>query len=82
MRNKQRGVTVIGWLILLIPFAIVGYAGIRLLPLYLNYMKVTRTLDQVHGELRGAGGDTAEPSATRSTSISTSTASIFPTSRT
>ena len=60
MRNKQLGVTAIGWLILLTPFAIVGYAGVRLLPLYLNYMKVTRALEQVHGELRGAGGGTAE----------------------
>lgn len=60
MRNKQLGVTAIGWLILLTPFAIVGYAGVRLAPLYLNYMKVTRAMDQVHGELRGAGGGTAE----------------------
>src|SRR5450631_1385427 len=59
MRNKQLGVTAIGWLILLTPFAIVGYAGVRVLPLYLNYMKVTRALDQAHGELKGAGGGTA-----------------------
>ncbi len=29
MRNKQLGVTMIGWIILLTPFAIVGYAGVR-----------------------------------------------------
>ncbi|HEY2808348.1 MAG TPA: DUF4845 domain-containing protein [Steroidobacteraceae bacterium] len=60
MRNKQLGVTAIGWLILLTPFAIVGYAGVRMLPLYLNYMKVTRALEQVHSELRATGTGTAD----------------------
>ncbi|MGH8209405.1 MAG: DUF4845 domain-containing protein [Steroidobacteraceae bacterium] len=56
MRKYQRGVTAIGWIVLLIPFAIVFYAGIRLAPLYLNYMKVVHTLDQVSTEV---AGDTA-----------------------
>jgi hypothetical protein len=62
MRNKQLGVTAIGWLILLTPFAIVGYAGVRLAPLYLNYMKVTRALEQVHTDLKAnaQSGGTAE----------------------
>ena len=64
MRNRQRGVTAIGWLFLLTPFAIVGYAGIRLLPLYLNYMKVTRALDQVASDFKGGGGD---PTSIRTT---------------
>jgi hypothetical protein len=57
MRNRQRGVTAIGWLFLLTPIAIVGYAGIRLAPLYLNYMKVTRALEQVATDLKEGGGD-------------------------
>jgi hypothetical protein len=57
MRNRERGVTAIGWVILLTPFAIVGYAGIRLAPLYLNYMKVTRALDQVATDYKSGGGD-------------------------
>ena len=60
MRNKQLGVTAIGWLILLTPFAIVGYAGVRVAPLYLNYMKVTRALEQSGGELKASGGGTAQ----------------------
>ena len=60
MRNKQLGVTALGWLILLTPFAIVGYAGVRLMPLYLNYMKVTRAMDQAGGELKASGGGTAQ----------------------
>ncbi len=62
MRNKQLGVTAIGWLILLTPFAIVGYAGVRMAPLYLNYMKVTRAMEQVHNDLKtnAQSGGTAE----------------------
>jgi hypothetical protein len=55
MRTRQRGVTAIGWLVLLIPFAIVIYAGIRLTPVYLNYMKVSRTLSQLSDEFKGGG---------------------------
>ena len=47
MRSKQRGVTLIGWVLLLTPWAICGYAAIRLTPVYLNYMKVARTLEQI-----------------------------------
>ena len=47
-RNRQLGVTALGWLILLTPFAIVIYAGIRLAPVYLNYMKVAKAIDKAH----------------------------------
>jgi hypothetical protein len=47
MRFRQRGVTFIGWLFLLTPLAVVGYAGVRLAPVYLNYMKVVRALNLV-----------------------------------
>ncbi|HUI59981.1 MAG TPA: DUF4845 domain-containing protein [Steroidobacteraceae bacterium] len=53
MRSKQTGVTLIGWIFLLIPMAVVFYAGIRLAPVYLNYMKVTRSLEQVKSEMKG-----------------------------
>jgi hypothetical protein len=45
MRNRQRGVTAIGWLVLLTPMVIVVYAGVRLAPVYLNYMKVLRAVN-------------------------------------
>jgi hypothetical protein len=60
MRNRQRGVTMIGWLFLLTPLAIVLYAGIRVAPLYLNYMKVAKALSQVENEFKGGG---ASPTA-------------------
>ena len=53
MRSKQTGVTFIGWVILLIPVAICIYAGMRLTPVYLNYMKVAKTLDQLKSEIKG-----------------------------
>jgi hypothetical protein len=53
MRIRQTGVTAIGWLFLLTPLAIVIYAGMRLTPVYLNYMKVAKALDQAHSELKG-----------------------------
>ena len=64
MRNRQLGVTFIGWLFLLTPLAIVVYAGIRLTPLYLNYMKVAKAMDQVGGELKAGG---ANPTTIRNT---------------
>lgn len=51
MRKYQRGVTAIGWLFLLTPLAICVYAGIRIGPVYLNYMNVVHNLNLVAGEI-------------------------------
>jgi hypothetical protein len=59
MRRHQRGVTTLGWIILLIPVAVVFYAGVRLTPIYLNYMNVNHVLNQVQSEIP-ADGATAE----------------------
>ena len=64
MRNRQVGVTAIGWLFLLTPLAIVIYAGIRLAPVYLNYMKVAKAMDQTGTELKAGG---ANPQSIRTT---------------
>jgi hypothetical protein len=63
MLARQRGVTAIGWLILLIPFAVIIYACIRLIPIYMNYMDVARSLSELTTEY-GTGG--ATPDAIRS----------------
>ena len=63
MRFRQRGVTLLGWLILLTPLVVVGYAGVRLLPVYLNYMKVVRALNLVASD---AGGS-SDPRSIRTT---------------
>jgi Domain of unknown function (DUF4845) len=59
MRSTQRGVTVVGWLFLLTPLAIVLYSGMRLTPVYLNYMKVAKAMDQAGGEIKGPVDPTA-----------------------
>jgi Domain of unknown function (DUF4845) len=64
MRSKQTGITLIGWVILLAPMALCFYAAIRLTPVYLNYMKVARTLEQVKSEYKG-GGDPGGAGAIR-----------------
>jgi Domain of unknown function (DUF4845) len=51
MRRHQRGITFVGWLFLLAPFAICLYAAIRITPVYLNYMKVTHTLESITTEI-------------------------------
>lgn len=53
MRQRQKGITFIGWLFLLIPVAIVGYAVIRLTPVYLNSMKVAKALKETAGDFKG-----------------------------
>jgi hypothetical protein len=45
MYKKQRGITFLGWLVIIIPVALVFYAGLRAAPVYLNYLKVVRALD-------------------------------------
>ena len=64
MRNRQLGVTAIGWLVLLTPVAIVVYAGIRLAPVYLNYMKVAKAMEGTVSEMKGGG---ATPQTIRAT---------------
>ena len=53
MRHRQRGVTFIGWIVPAGADRILVYAGIRLTPLYLEYMNVARTLEQVKTEFDG-----------------------------
>jgi hypothetical protein len=59
MRKHQRGITAIGWLILLVPLAMVVYAGIRLAPIYLNYMNVVHSLTQVSTEIDNGSANVA-----------------------
>ena len=63
MRSRQRGVTALGWLFLLTPLAIVVYAGIRLTPVYLNYMKVAKAMEGAVTELKSG----ASPDSIRTT---------------
>jgi hypothetical protein len=50
MRNRQRGVTFIGWVFLLAPLALVIYCVIRLTPIYLNYLSISKAVEQTAKE--------------------------------
>ena len=67
MIRRQRGVTFIGWLFLLIPVAILGYVGIRLVPIYLNYMRVAQSISQTASEMKTDEAATLTPVIIRST---------------
>src|SRR4051794_29347448 len=50
MKRSQRGATFIGLVIILLILGSALYAGIRLVPVYLEYTKVVRALEQVRDE--------------------------------
>jgi Flp pilus assembly protein TadG len=55
MRSRQAGITFIGWVVLLVPLAIVLFAGIKVSTIYMNHYKVARVLDQTAKSI-GANG--------------------------
>jgi hypothetical protein len=55
--DRQRGMTFIGALFVLALIGTLGYGGLRLTPVYLNYMKVARTLDVTASEFKGENAD-------------------------
>lgn len=50
---KQRGITAIGFIFLVVFIGLFVFAGLRLTPVYLNYMKVVGVLDGVLTEFDG-----------------------------
>jgi type II secretory pathway pseudopilin PulG len=50
MKQRQRGMTFLGIVIILLILGSALYAGIRLVPVYLEYSKVARSLEQVRDE--------------------------------
>ena len=53
MRKTQRGVTLIGWVFLLLPLAVMLYTVIRLTPVYLTYMSVAKIMDKTAKDTEG-----------------------------
>ena len=56
MRRRQRGMTFIGLMCILVLVGAIGYAGVRLVPVYLNYMKLARTMESAASEFKGETG--------------------------
>jgi hypothetical protein len=50
--RKQRGVTMIGWIFLLIPMALTLYALIRVGPVYLNYWRIVDSMQKTASQLK------------------------------
>ena len=63
MKSRQRGVTTIGWIFLLIPLVVVLYAGLRAGPIYLNYYKVVQAMKETASQLKS--DDTLSPQTIR-----------------
>jgi hypothetical protein len=59
MLRHQRGITLIGGLLIAVIIAVMGFAVIRLLPVYLEYQKVVSALTQLES-VYSAGGATEE----------------------
>jgi hypothetical protein len=55
--DRQRGMTFIGILFILGLLGVILYAGLRLTPLYLNYMKVARSMDAAAAEFKSDNPD-------------------------
>lgn len=53
MHRRQRGMTFIGLLFILVFVGAVGYGVVRLIPVYLNYMKLVRTMESAVTETKG-----------------------------
>ena len=54
MRSRQRGATLLGMVVIIAILGFALYAGIRLTPIYLEYMAVARALEQTAKEESGA----------------------------
>ena len=57
MRKQQQGMTMIGLLCILALAGVVVYAGIRLAPVYLNYLKVAKSLNGAAADAKGDNPD-------------------------
>lgn len=50
IRKRPRGITLIGFLFLLVIVGFFAYLGMRLVPMYVEYMGVVRAMEQVRSE--------------------------------
>ena len=59
MRNKQQGMTFLGFLVIAVLAGMLVFAGLRLTPVYLEYMKIVSVLDGAKKEFEGTGVELA-----------------------
>jgi len=51
--RRQAGMTTLGIIFLIVFIGLFGFAGLRLMPVYLNYMKIVGVVDGVVAEFEG-----------------------------
>ena len=56
--RRQAGITALGFLILATVFGIVGFAGLKLAPLFMQKMRIGTVLDDLKTEFDGTGTTT------------------------
>lgn len=54
-RRRQAGMTTLGMIILAIFVGLFAFGTIRLIPVYMNYLKIAGVIDGVHTEFDGKG---------------------------
>ena len=54
-RHSQAGITALGFLILALLVGVVGFAVVKVTPMYIKNMRMSTILDDVQKELNGAG---------------------------
>ena len=53
MRDEQRGLTLISWMVVLAVAFLFGVAALRLVPVYLEYLKISSSLTDVQHAFNG-----------------------------
>jgi hypothetical protein len=56
MGQRQQGMTFIGLLCILALVGVIGYGGVVLVPVYLNYMKIAKTMEAAATEYKSDSG--------------------------
>ncbi|HEY2347115.1 MAG TPA: DUF4845 domain-containing protein [Xanthomonadaceae bacterium] len=57
MRRAQQGITLMGFMIVLIIVGFFAYVAMRLVPMYTEYSSVSKALDEVAHDPKAAGAD-------------------------
>ena len=60
MKKHQAGMTTVGLIVLLAFVGLFAFAGLRLTPVYLNYMKIVGIVEGVREEFDGTGASRAD----------------------
>lgn len=54
LKRRQRGITLLGFLVLACAFGALGLAGIKVVPMYIKNMRLTTVMGDVEREMRGS----------------------------